>query len=378
MYPEALRPAWVEISLSNLAYNVKSIRSKLEPGTEIMGVVKADAYGHGAVRAAKTLKENGVNTFIIGTIEEAIALRGSGITDEVVILGLTPNLYVKNLIRYNITPLVCEFSNAQAISLIAEKMNTVVEGYIAIDTGMGRIGYLAHKPELVLPEIEKINKLPNFKIKGLFSHMATADTKDIAFAKEQEVLFNNFCLAAEKAGLPNTRKTLANSASLLNHPSTRFNAVRPGIILYGCFPSKDVDNSLISLKPVMSVHASIIHLKEVDKGFSVGYGRKFMAEGPTKIATLGIGYADGYPRACSMKGRVLVNGAVAQVAGTICMDQTMVDVTHVPNVKLGDEVILLGSDGINTVSAEEIADLAGTISYEVLCGLGQRLPKIYR
>lgn len=377
MFKEAIRPAWIEINLTNLDYNVKQIKEKVGPDKQIIGVIKADAYGHGAPMCAKILKENGVNTFAVATLQEAVALRKHDINDEIIILGLTPNLYVDTLVKYNLTPVICSLDNAKAISDEAVRTGKTVESLLAVDTGMGRIGYLADEIEELIPEIEKIVALPNIRIKGLFSHMSTADAEDKTFSHLQEEKFNKFYNGLKNNGIELEKKTLANSASIMEIPSVYFDAVRPGIILYGCYPSHEVLKENLSIKPVMSVKAAIVHLKEVPVGFSCGYGRKFIAKRPSKIATLALGYADGYPRPYSANAKVIVNGILCPVAGNICMDQCMVDVTDVPDVKLGDEVVVMGTMGEHTILADDIADATGTINYEITCALGQRLPKVY-
>ena len=377
MYKEAIRPAWVEVNLSNLDYNIKNIIAKAGPDKEIIGVIKADAYGHGSVAVADVLRQNGVKIFAVATLQEAITLREAGAKENIIMLGLTPDMYADIIVEYDITPVVCDSRNAKAISDAAAKAGQVVEGLIAIDTGMGRIGYLADEIELSVFDIKKIVMLPNFKIKGMFSHMATADAEDKTFSHQQEEKYNKFYEELTAAGVKIPFKTLANSASIMELPTVHFDAVRPGIILYGCYPSAEVDKNELSIKPVMSVKANIVHLKDVPVGFSCGYGRKFIAERPSKIATLALGYADGYPRPYSAHAKVIVNGVVCKVAGNICMDQCMVDVTDVPDVKVGDEVIVMGSDGVNTILADDIADATGTINYEICCAFGQRLPKVY-
>ncbi len=376
MYKNALRPAWVEINLNNLDFNIKNIKAKIGD-REMIGVIKADAYGHGSVKVAEVLIANGCKTLAIATIHEALALRDAGIKEDIIHLGLAPDMYVETLVKYDITPVVCDSTNAAAIDAAAKAQGKVVRGLIAIDTGMGRIGYLADEIEYAVEDIKKIQELENFQIKGLFSHMATADAADKTFAHEQEEKYNKFYDALTQAGINFPMKTLANSASIMELPTIHFDACRPGIILYGCYPSDEVDTNEVALKPVMSVKANIIHLKDVPVGFSTGYGRKFIAERPSKIATLALGYADGYPRPYSQFAKVLVNGCVAPIAGNICMDQCMVDVTDVPDVKIGDEVIIVGSDGKNTILADDIARATGTINYEIVCAFGQRLPKVY-
>lgn len=376
MYKEAIRPVWAEINLSNLDYNIKNIKAKLGSGTKIIGVVKADGYGHGSVKVAEVLRANGVDTFAVSTLQEAIVLREAGATEQIISLSLTPNFYSNVLVEYDITPVISSLENARAISKTAAEVGKTVSGFIAADTGMGRIGYLTWD-ENAVSEIKEISQLPNFKIAGLFSHMSTADSADKTFSRQQEQCFSEFYDKLIAAGIEIPMRTFANSASVMELPSVYFDAVRPGIILYGCYPSDEVDKSSLSLKPVMSVKATISHLKDVPAGFSVSYGREFISKRPSKIATIALGYADGYPRPYAPKGEVIVNGVKAPLAGNICMDQCMIDVTDVPDVKVGDEVIIMGSDGKNTILADDIAKATGTINYEIICAFGQRLPKVY-
>lgn len=376
MYKEAIRPAWVEVNLSNLDYNIKQIKEKAN-GRELIGVIKADAYGHGSVKCAEILRNNGVKTFAIATLQEALTLREAGAKEEIICLGLTPDMYADVIVEHDLTPVVCDSSNAKAISDAAVAAGKIVSGLIAVDTGMGRIGYLADDTDFAVEDVRKIAALPGFKIKGMFSHMSTADAADKTYSHEQEAKYNAFYEALTKANIKIPFRTLANSASIMELPEIYFDAVRPGIILYGCYPSDEVERAQLSIKPVMSVKANIVHLKDVPANFSVGYGRKYISTKPARIATLALGYADGYPRPFSANAKVIVNGVVCPIAGNICMDQCMVDVSAVPNVKVGDEVIVMGSDGVNSVTADDIANATGTINYEICCAFGQRLPKVY-
>ena len=282
MYKEAIRPVWAEINLSNLDYNIKNIKAKLGSGTKIIGVVKADGYGHGSVKVAEVLRANGVDTFAVSTLQEAIVLREAGATEQIISLSLTPNFYSNVLVEYDITPVISSLENARAISKTAAEVGKTVSGFIAADTGMGRIGYLTWD-ENAVSEIKEISQLPNFKIAGLFSHMSTADSADKTFSRQQEQCFNEFYDKLIAAGIEIPMRTFANSASVMELPSVYFDAVRPGIILYGCYPSDEIDKSSLSLKPVMSVKATISHLKDVPAGFSVSYGREFISKRPSKI-----------------------------------------------------------------------------------------------
>lgn len=376
MYKEALRPAWAEINLSALEYNIKQIKNKIGD-REMIGVIKADAYGHGSVAVAEVLRANGCKTFAIATLQEAITLREAGAKEEIIMLGLTPDMYADTVIKYDITPVTCSYENAKAMNQAAKAAGKTVNVLIAVDTGMGRIGYLADDLDFAVEDLKKYSSLDNLKIKGMFSHMSTADAYDKTYSRLQEERYNKFYTKVTEAGIPIPFRTLANSASIMEISSVYFDACRPGIILYGCYPSDEVDVNELDIKPVMSIKANIIHIKDVPVDFSVGYGRRFISKRPSKIATLALGYADGLPRPYSKDAKVIVRGRFAPVAGNVCMDQCMVDVTDVPGVSLGDEVILMGSDGKNTILADDIAKSTGTINYEITCAFGQRLPKIY-
>ena len=374
------RAAWVEIYLEHLTHNVKEIRKRVGPIPEIMGIIKADAYGHGAVVVADTLKSNGVSSFGVATLEEAVQLRDAGIKEPILILGLTPDAHWSWVIQYDLMAVVCSLENAKALSHLATQAGKQVSVFIALDTGMGRIGYLVEQPgeeKAAREEVRQILALESLQVQGLFSHMATADACDKTFSQKQEKIFLGFQEALEREGIILPKKTLANSASVMELPTVHYDVVRPGIILYGCMPSEEVDSSILDLKPVMSVRTNIIHLKQVDAGFSVGYGRTFITKEPSLIATLPLGYADGLSRVYSNRGRVICNQTYAPIVGNVCMDQTMIDVTHVPDVKLGDTVTLLGREGNLEITAQEMGKLCHTINYEVVCRFGQRLPKVY-
>ncbi|MGI6176886.1 MAG: alanine racemase [Eubacterium sp.] len=377
MFKEAMRPVWTEINLSNFDYNIKQIKAKVSGGAELIGVIKADAYGHGSIKCAEVLRANGVKTFAVATVQEAATLRAAGAKEEIICLGLVPDLFADDVVKYDVTPVVCSAENALAYNEAAAKAGKNIGVIIAVDTGMGRIGYQADDPETAIADIKKYASLPNLHIEGMFSHFSTADAYDKTYSHGQQEKFDSFYKALTDAGIKVPMRTLANSAAIMELPGTHYEKVRPGIILYGLYPSDEVDRNQLSIKPVMSVKASIVHLKDVPANFSVGYGRKYISKKPAKIATINLGYADGYPRPYSPVAKVIVDGCIAPIAGNICMDQCMIDVTDVPGVKVGDEVIVMGSDGKNEISAEDIAKATGTISYEIVCAFGQRLPKVY-
>lgn len=377
MYKEAIRAAWAEINVSNLDFNIKRIREKVGPGRKITGIIKADGYGHGSVKLAEVLRANGVDSFGVATISEAIRLRKAGfLAEQIMVIGLTPDPYVDTIIEYDLTPVTDSLRNAQAFSDAAVKAGKIVHGYVVCDSGMGRIGYSPEDPAAV-EEVKQITQLPGFAIEGLFSHFATADAADKTYSALQEQRFVAFYKKLIDEHIPVPIRTLANSAAIMEIPTAWFDQVRPGIILYGCYPSDEVDRKQLELRPAMSVKANIVHLKKVPVGTTISYGRKFTATRDSLIATIPLGYADGFPRPYSMKGHVLVNGVKAPLAGNICMDQCMVDVTDVPYVRLGDEVTVMGRDGIHEILADDIAEATGTINYEIVCAFGQRLPKVY-
>ncbi|MGN0709720.1 MAG: alanine racemase [Anaerovoracaceae bacterium] len=379
MYKDALRSAWAEINLDNLEYNLNNIRERVGSDKEIIAVVKADAYGCGCIKVAEVLRDLGVRTFAVSTLSEVITLRKSGIRENIIILGLTPDLYADKIAEYDVIPAVCSYDNAKAINDAAAELGRSVSVMIAVDTGMGRIGYRWDEAEEAAEDIKRIEQLPNIKVKCLFSHFATADTADKEYEKLQHSRFVDFYKTIRSLGIEIPIKTIANSAACMDIPETHYDAVRPGIILYGFYPSDEVNKANLDLRPCMEIKADIVHLKEINKGDTVGYGRKFTAQRDgTKIATVNLGYADGYPRPYSLVGKVLVGGRYCNIAGNICMDQFMVDVTDVPDVKVGDEVIIMGRDEAgNEVTAEDIAEATGTINYEIICAFGQRLPRVY-
>lgn len=369
------RDAWIEISVANIKYNIQQIQVKAGD-SKLVGVIKADAYGHGAVNYAKVLNEQGVDTFAVATIPEAIQLREAGFSSQQMnVLGIAPEESIADILKYDIISVVCELSFAEKLSEAAAKVGKTANCMIAIDTGMGRIGY-THCDESTLVEIKKIYSLKCLEIFGLFSHFATADAEDKGYAEEQHKKYDDFYAEITKSGVAVKNRILANSAAIMEMPGTHYDYVRPGIILYGIYPSKEVDRRRLDLKPVMTVKAKVIYLKTVEAGVSIGYGRTYKAPSARRIATLPVGYADGLPRLCSNKGRVIVNGYYAPIVGNVCMDQCMIDVTDIPDVKLGDTVIVMGKEGKLSVTADDIGDQALTIPYEITCGFGQRLEKI--
>lgn len=364
-----------EIDLDAVDFNIKSIIKRVDGRAKLIGTVKADAYGHGAIEVARVLEENGVDIFSVAMLDEAINLRKQGLDKTILMLGLTPPEYIKEALEYDVILPVVNYAEAVKISEAAKELGKKAVIHIKLDTGMGRIGFRADCKETA-DEIEKISKLENIEINGIFTHFCTSDCKDKTFTKVQKERFINTVDAVEKRGIHIPLKHASASAGLMDFDDMFFNAVRPGIILYGYYPSDEVMKERLPLKPVMSLKTYVTFIKEIEKGDSLGYGRTYIADEKRTIATIPVGYADGYNRLLSNKGRVLVNGKSAPIKGRICMDQCMVDITGI-DAKEWDEVVLLGKQGNDEITADEIAETIGTISYEVLCMVSKRVPRVY-
>ncbi|MDR0357790.1 MAG: alanine racemase [Clostridiales Family XIII bacterium] len=376
MRNETRRAAWAEIRLSEIRNNYRAIRA-LAGDSEIIAAIKADAYGHGAVKVAWELVKEGVDAFGIATLNEAVQLRASGIRTDIVLFGATPRGNVKDLLDLRVIPVITSFEDARLLSEAAERFapKETVEALISLETGMGRLGFL--DDEEGLQAIIAIDDLPHIKIKGWMSHFATSEDPDPTYSLSQIEKFLSFERQLREFGIAPGYRTIANSAAIVNYPQAHFEAVRPGLSLYGLYASERIDKTRLPLSPVMSVKAHIVCLRKTPPGFSVSYGRKFVTSRESLIATLPLGYADGLPRAITGKGRVLVRGAYAPIVGSVCMDQCMADVTDIPGVQEYDEVILMGEQGGLSITAEEIAEKSGTINYEVVTRFGQRLSKVY-
>ncbi|URZ05106.1 alanine racemase [Clostridium felsineum] len=369
-----IRPVWAEIDLDNIAYNMQQIR-KCSKSDEIIAVVKADAYGHGAVDVAPVLLKNGANRFAVAVASEAVELRKSGIECPIMILGYTPLSLVDSIEKYHIEQTVFSYEYAKELSRMAKKNNVTIRIHIALDTGMGRIGFIPSEENV--EEVCKISKLPNIKIEGMFSHFSTSDEENKDYTYDQLKKFEWFYDELKKKDIEINVRHIGNSAAIMELPETHFEATRPGIILYGYYPSNEVDKSNLHLKPVMTLKTNVVHIKKMMPGQYVSYGRKFKCERECVIATLPVGYADGYTRMLSGKAKVIINGKYAPVVGRICMDQCMIDITDISRVKVGDEVIIMGERDGKKFTADDIAEIIGTINYEVICMIGKRVPRVY-
>lgn len=360
------------IDLDAINHNIELTRSKISAGTKIMAVIKADAYGHGAIEIARALSDK-VDFFAVAVIEEGIVLRKAGIQNPILILGGTLESRYNKLIRYRLTPTVFTYEAAKKLSDAAIKKNTTINIHIAVDTGMGRIGF---QPDEV-GEALKISLLPGVFIEGLFTHYAKADEYDKSYSKRQLDKFTSFAAALEEKGVRIPIKHISNSAGIIDFDDSHFNMVRSGIMTYGLYPSLEV-NPDFGLRPAMSILARVAHVKTLPAGCGVSYGADYITTCPTAVATVSAGYADGYPRALSNQGRVIIHGQYAPVIGRVCMDQFMIDVSAISGgVKTGDTVTLVGKDGENVLTVEELAGQAHSFNYEFVCGVSVRVPRIY-
>ncbi len=367
--------SWAEIDLDALAYNMRNIRACTDKSAMVMAVVKAEGYGHGAVKVAEVALKNGAERLAVATVEEGVELRGAGITAPILILGATTADEADTIIEYDITPAVFTYEYAEALSREAVRLGKTVNIHIALDTGMSRIGYVAGIDDAKLvAEIMAISELQNVFIEGIFSHFSTSDETDQTYTRLQLSRFNAVCDYLRAEGLDIPIRHIANSAAIMMYPEAHLDMVRAGIIIYGYYPSEEVDKSRIDLKPVMTLKSRITHVKGGIAGRGVSYGKTFTAGEDTVIATVPIGYADGYPRLLSGKAEVVVGEEKVRVVGRICMDQCMIDVTNANNISTGDEVILFGNAAI---TADNIAAWLGTINYEVICMVSKRIPRIY-
>ena len=368
------RAAYAEINLDNIAYNMQNIK-ELANTKDIVAVVKASCYGHGAVDVSKVLLQNGATRLAIAVISEGIELRKNNIKAPIMILGYTPLSLGEDLIKYDIEQTVYDLSYAKELSLIAQTMHKKAKIHIALDTGMGRIGFLPNNKSL--EEIREICSLEGLDIVGIFTHYSSADEMNKEYTKMQFNKFMDFNNKLKQCGIDIPLNHTSNSGAIMDMPETYLNCVRAGIILYGYYPSHEVKIENLKLKPALTLKARVAHVKELDKGMCVSYNRKFTTTRKTKIATIPVGYADGYSRLLSNKGKVIVNGKFAPVIGNVCMDQFMIDVTDCGDVNINDEVILLGESNGLKFNADDMAEIMGTINYEVLCMIKGRIPGVY-
>lgn len=375
-----LKRCWANISIDNLQNNINIIKKHINKNTKIMAAVKANAYGHGDKVIAKYLEEFGVSWFAVSNIEEALALRSYGTKLPILILGATPASYAKILYENNITQSVFSKEYANELSKEAQKASVCVNAHIKIDTGMGRIGFSANINDIdkTINDLTNIYTDNNINCTGIFTHFSCAsdlNNDSSAYTLKQFESFKAICSLLTELGINVGLKHCSNSAAIINYPQMQMDMVRPGIIIYGLSISGD-PNENNGTKPIMEIYSKISMIKTIHKGESVSYGKLFTAKKDTNVATITCGYADGYCRKLNTS-HVIINGHKAPIIGNICMDQLMVDITDIPNVKANDTVIIIGKQGTQSISFDELAESIGTIGYELVCNIGRRVPRIY-
>lgn len=366
---------YAKIDLEAILHNINEAKKRIEKNVKVMAIIKADGYGHGAAALGNFLKSE-VDYYGVATLEEALELRQAGIEIPILILGYTsPSQYLE-VVKNNITQTVYNTEMAKEMSKAGERCKKEAKVHIALDTGMTRIGFDAN--ENGIAAVQEILTFSNLVVEGLFTHFATADEADKSYSKLQISKYDKFVALLEERDINIPIKHMCNSAGIMEFDHHRFDMVRSGIITYGLYPSEEVNKNAIKLKPALQWKTHVINVNKVKAGHGVSYGKTYITNNETKIATLSVGYADGYPRALSSKGRVLIHGEYAPIIGRICMDQMMVDVTHIDNVKIEDEVTLVGKDGDNFIYVEELANMAGSFNYEFVCGIGKRVQRVYK
>jgi alanine racemase len=379
---------WAEIDLNAIAHNVRELRRRTDPRAKVMAVVKANGYGHGAVEVARTALANGAEWLGVARLPEGIALREAGFDAPIMVFGCTPPADAGRLVDLDLRQSVYSLETARAYSDAASARGRRIRVHLKVDTGMGRLGIVpaalsgqdaGHAVgDGFIREATAIARLPGIAAEGIFTHFAAADSADTSFARRQLALFMEVLSALKANGLEFAVRHAANSAGVIALPEAHLDLVRPGIALYGLKPSEEIDLTGISLKPAMALKTRIIHLKAVPAGTAISYGMTYRTPHPTVIATIPAGYADGYRRLFSSRGAMLVRGRRVPVVGRVCMDLTMLDVGAVPDVRTEDEVVILGRHGDESISADDLARELGTITYEIVCDLSARVPRVYQ
>ena len=368
---------YATVNLDAIVKNLENMKKNIQEDTKIIAVLKADGYGHGAVPIAKHIEPLPYLWGIaVATVEEGMILRKNGITKPILILGYTFSDDYDTIIEQEMRLAVFTLKMARELSKAAVRLKKPAKIHIKIDTGMSRIGY--RNLEQAVPEILEISALDGIEIEGIFTHFARADETDPAPAYQQMETFEQFIHALEEKGLSISVKHCSNSAGILRMKEANMNVVRAGIILYGLYPSDEVEKDLVPLEPAMELKSHIVYIKTLEPGVAVSYGGTYVTSRPTRVATIPVGYADGYCRGLSNKGFVLIHGKKAPILGRICMDQFMVDVTDIPEAQEADEVTLLGRDQKEQITMEELGNLSGRFNYEFACCISRRVPRIYR
>ncbi|MDP4118202.1 MAG: alanine racemase [Bacillota bacterium] len=372
---EKIHRIWAEIDLDAIAHNMRIIRANTDKNAKVMAIVKADAYGHGVVAVAKTMLENGADVFGVACVDEAVQLRMAGFTVPILILGATMPHEAEAILDYDITTAAFDYDASAHLSSVAVKKGKKAKVHIKLDTGMCRIGIVAERSDAV-SKIKKIALLDGIEVTGMFSHFSCADTEDEEHTFLQYKRFVNVADALEKEGMKIPVKHISNSAAIFRYKNMHLDMVRAGIVSYGLYPSDLIEDC--GLIPAMSFKTAVARVETLNPGDKVSYGAIYVADKKIKSATLMVGYADGYSRLLSDKARAIINGEYVKIIGRICMDQCMADVTNVNNIAVGDVATLFGREGDKFIPVEEIADIMGTINYEIICMISKRVPRVYK
>nr|MDQ2715459.1 alanine racemase [Chloroflexota bacterium] len=371
----AERPTWVEIDLSAIANNARRIKDLVGPQVRVLASLKADAYGHGALKVARTVLLNGASMLGVATVSEAAPLREAGINAPILVFGYVPLWQMREAVRLDLTVTLYVLEAAHALSRAALALGRTIKAHVKIDTGMGRLGIRAEQIDEVLAFMRAVRLLPGMEIEGIFTHFAMADTRESLYARQQLARFQQVLRALEAEQLRPPLVHAANSAALLSLPEARFDMVRPGIALYGLDPSAEVRLPQ-GFRPALAFKTQVAQVKTIPAGEGISYGCTYITERPTRVAVLPVGYADGFRRAPTNWGAVLIHGQEAPLLGRVCMDQCMIDVSHIPGVRMGDEVVLIGRQKGVSLSAEQVAQRLGTINYEVVSEILARVPRV--
>jgi len=373
-----LRRTWADVNLDHLEHNIRSVRGCVAPGTRIMGIMKADAYGHGAVPMSHAMVDMGVEYLAVSNLEEAVQLRRGEIRAPLLILGYTPPAYAEMMIFMDIDQEVHSLDYARALNEQLRNTNYILNVHLKLDTGMTRLGF-SDKGVALAACLEEIAGMRHLRVTGIFTHFCAADSRnpsDLAFTRLQYGRFTEALALAESVGIHPALRHVCNSGAALLHPDYALDMIRPGILLYGVHPSRDTEDRL-ALRPVMTLRTIVAQVRKISAGTPVSYGRTFTAERDMTVAVLPIGYADGLSRHLSGCGAFLLHGKRVPIVGRICMDMCMVDVSQVPQTQVGDIATVFGCDGDEIIGCGELAEKTGTIAYEVLCGINKRIPRIY-
>lgn len=363
-----------EIDLTAIRKNIETMRSYISDDKKLLAVIKANAYGHGAVEVAKALTDL-ADYYGVAFIDEALELRKAGINKPVLILGHTDESLFEVLIDYDITQTIYTYEQAKVMSEVATSKGKLAKVHVKLDTGMNRIGFGCVNESV--EAIVKISQLPGLDVEGIYTHYYLADVKDKTVANLQLERYTQMLQWLEEKGVSFALRHISNSAGIMEMPNEIYDMVRSGIATYGLYPSEEMDKEACVLYPAMQLISHVTHVKMVHKGETIGYGASYTLPEDKMIATVEVGYADGYPRALSNQGRMLVHGEYAPIVGRVCMDQTMIDVSHIPDVKVGDKVVLVGKQGKNSISVEELADMSASFNYEFVCDVNRRVPRVF-